>query len=202
MPLDASSGDRRHDGRSRAFVLATRALALAAVLLGSRVAAAGELSGDMSVDGFASTWRGDLGAGGRLRLGYRFAHIVSVDAGGWEHYATVNKRLNTGLTLGVSAYLPLTTVRPMLRLYFVHQHEESLVSVADHPLGTLAGLGAGIRHRAGLGSDVGVEVPILATPWGDYHVTAATSFTWIPDTALGPALYYGVNLGFGLNYSL
>ena len=92
-------------------------------------------------------------------------------------------------------------VRPSLRLYFIHQHEEALVSVEESP-GTVAlGIGDGIRHRAGGGGALGVEVPFEKSGNAEYVFVATGSVTAFPDDTLGPGAYFGLTAGVGLNYS-
>ena len=111
--------------------------------------------------------------------------------------------VNTHLTLGVTGTIPKPGWRPTLRLYFIHQHEEGLVSVYDHPFGTVAGIGAGIRHRAGLGARLGLEIPFSKKKHVEWVALTGLDFTWLlTDKALGPALYVGAMGGVGLNYSL
>jgi hypothetical protein len=180
------------------------AAALSALLVAalSPPAEAGEAQLEVGLAAAGSTWRGDAGGGPTLRLGYRFARVVAVDFMGWEHYASVNRRLNTGLTLGVTGFLPLAAFRPLLRLYAIHQHEEALVSIEDHPFGTVAGIGGGIRHRAGAGAALGAEVPLGRTAWGDFHAVFAASATWFPDATLGPAVYLAAGAALGLSYDI
>lgn len=151
---------------------------------------------------YASTWRGDYGAGGTLKLGMRFAKVIGFDFQGWESLASVDTRLNTGLSLGVKATLPLRVVRPFARAFVIHQHEEGLVSAQANPVGVLAGVGAGIRHRAGAGFSAGVEVPVQRMN----ERTTITLFsqgnaTWLGN-ALGPAWYVGLDLGVGMDFLL
>lgn len=152
---------------------------------------------------YASTWRGDYGGGGTLRAGVRFAHVVALDFQAWESIATVNKRDNTGLSLGVTGYLPLRAVHPYARLFAMHQHEEGLVSVENAPAGTLFGIGAGIRHRAGGGLSLGAEIPIgkreERLAWA---LIADVTAMYFPDDTLGPHSYVGINFGVGLDYLL
>jgi hypothetical protein len=165
-------------------------------------ARAGEAQFDIGANLGASTWRGDWMAGGQLRLGYRFARVVAIDAMGWEQYATVDERMNTGLTLGVAGYLPFARVRPFLRAFFIHQHEEGLVAVEEEPLGVIVGIGAGIRHRAGLGGTVGLEIPFKKSDHVEYLAFAGGTVTGFPDDTLGPAVYFSLSGGVGLNYSI
>jgi hypothetical protein len=151
---------------------------------------------------FASTWRGDLAAGTTLRAGVRFGRVVAGDFQIWESYATVNQRLDTGLSIGVTGFLPLPATKPFARLFVLHQHEEALVSVANAPAGVLFGIGAGIRHRAGGGLSLGAEIPIRRSEdkrlaW--VFVAEATGI-YFPDATLGPTAYAGIDLGVGFDY--
>lgn len=150
----------------------------------------------------ASTWRGDYAVGGTFKLGMRFARVIGFDFQGWESLATVDTRLNTGLSLGVRATLPLQRVRPFVRLFAIHQHEEGWTSAQANPLGVLAGIGAGIRHRAGVGFSVGAEAPVQRIG----SRTTLTLFsqgnaTWLANE-LGPSWYFGLDLGVGMDFLL
>lgn len=179
------------------------ALAAAAILVawGTR-AEAGELSLELGPMVRKSSWRGDWTAGGQLGAGYRFKGRLSVDFVGWEELARVDRRVNTGLSLGVTGYLRWEKARPFLRLYAVHQHEEGLVSVKAHPFDTVIGIGPGIRHRAGLGTFVGAEVPLRRSDALEWYASGAGTLTWFPDTALGPGTYVGVFGAIGLHYAI
>jgi hypothetical protein len=169
----------------------------------SRASRAGEIQLDAGTAMLGSSWQGDFAAGGFLRLGYRFAHVVSLDFVGWEQMGVVNTRMDTGLTFGVTGFIPLRRVRPSLRLFAIHQHEEGVVSVAQTPAGFVFGIGSGIRHRAGGGLTLGAEIPFYKTKNGDltYVVIAELEGIWFPDP-LGPTFYYGGNVGVGFNFSL
>jgi len=182
----------------------SRPLALLAFLAASApfIAAAGELQVDAGLAVRKSTWAGDVAAGGQLGAGYRFAHVFAIDTVVWEETASVDSRLNTGLTLGITGTLPLRTIRPSLRVYAIHQHEEGLVSVAEHPFGTVFGIGAGIRHRAGAGARLGVEIPFSASKRVEWVALGGLEGTWLSEKILGPAAYYGVMGGIGINYRL
>jgi hypothetical protein len=165
-------------------------------------AASTEIQLGLGPTAYASTWRGDYGAGGTLRLGMRFAHVVGFDFQAWESMASVDTRLNTGLSLGVRGTLPLRAVHPYVRAFLIHQHEEGLVSAQHNPVGILAGIGSGIRHRAGAGGSLGVEIPARQIN----KRTTITFFTQVNATwlgnDLGPALYLGLDLGVGMDFLL
>ena len=181
-------------------------LVLAVAAFVARPASAGdvEVQGVTGATTYRSTWRGDYGAGSTLRVGARFSHIVSGDFQVWESYATVNHRIDTGLSLGATAFIPLRFVHPYLRLFVMHQHEEGLVSVVNAPAGYLFGIGAGIRHRAGGGGILGAEVPLHTS---DDRRLALVLFgegaaQYFPDATLGPHAYFLVDLGLGVDFEL
>lgn len=136
------------------------------------------------------------------RAGARMARVFTVDVQATESFFRVDTRSVTGLTLGVGGVYPGETLRPSLRVFATHQHEEGLVSVLDHPWGALFGIGAGIRHRAGGGATVGLEMPLGRGRFGEYFVSGTSSATWFPDTSLGPQIYGAASVGLGLNYWL
>ena len=177
------------------------AFAVASLSL-STAASAGELQLDAGLNAKASTWRGDFGAGPQLRFGYRFAEVFTIDTAIWEEISSVDARLNTGVTFGVTGFLRFDAVRASLRLFFVHQHEESLVSVADNPFGAIFGIGSGIRHRAGGGAVLGLEIPFDKGEDFEWVVVTGLNLTLFPDAALGPGAYFGVSGGVGFNYAL
>jgi hypothetical protein len=185
---------------------ALRAVGLAFMVVVARPAFAGdvELEGATGATAYRSTWRGDYGAGSTLRAGARFSHVVSADFQLWESYATVNHRIDTGLSLGVTAFLPLRWIHPYLRAFVMHQHEEGLVSVVNAPGGYLFGIGAGIRHRAGGGGVLGVEVPLVRSE--DRRTTLVFfgegAALYFPDATLGPHAYFGIDLGLGIDFEL
>ena len=150
---------------------------------------------------YASSWHGDAQVGQALKLGFRFADLVSVDALTRLGYATVDDRVITYLSLGTTIYGRIKRVRPWARLALVHQHEESTSAVRDDPFGALFGVGNGIRHRGGLGSAVGFDVSVYTDKKAEFVLGADVSGVWFPDPR-GPNLYGGGSLWAGLNYSL
>src|SRR5207244_3677511 len=131
----------------------------AVLFLLSAPARAGEIQIDAGTALLGTSWQGDFTGGGFLRLGYRFKRIISLDIVTWEQLGVVDQRLDTGLTIGVTGFIPLKRVRPSLRIFAIHQHEEGTVSVAQTPGGVLFGIGSGNRHRAGGGLTLGAEIP-------------------------------------------
>jgi hypothetical protein len=152
---------------------------------------------------YASTWRGDFGVGSALRLGVRLGHVIQPDIQTGESYATVNRRINTALTLGVTGFLPIAPITPYGRLFVLHQHEEGLVSVENTPFGFVLGIGSGIRHRAGGGLTIGVDFPLktLSKRANTTFFVEGTT-TYFPDNTLGPSAYFGLSAGVSLDYLL
>jgi hypothetical protein len=176
-------------------------LAFFPLLLSSSEARAGEIQIDAGTALLGTSWQGDFAGGGFLRLGYRFKRIISLDIVTWEQLGVVDQRLDTGLTIGVTGFIPLKRVRPSLRIFAIHQHEEGTVSVAQTPGGVLFGLGSGIRHRAGGGLTLGAEIPFWKKNDLEWVFVAELEGIWLPDP-LGPTFYYGGNLGVGFNFSI
>lgn len=170
------------------------------IALGATAPARGaELQVELAPAFKKSTWAGDSGGGAQLRIGFRFIRWLALDVGVGEELHAVDLRLITALSIGLTGNFSLGRTRPLLRLYFVHQHEEGLVSVKQSPFTTLIGIGDGIRHRAGAGLDLGVEVLLLSRPKWQLFIAPALTATIIPDTELGPAAYVGLHIGLGFN---
>ena len=180
----------------RLFVLAAaRGVSLATREAGAHTT---ELQGGLGVASFVSTWRGDYGGGGTLQLGARYAGVFGVDVMGWEALATVDRRLDTGLTLGITGYLPLEKVHPLARLFVIHQHEEALVSVENAPFGVALGIGAGIRHRVGGGLSLGAEFPLQTRDRTTWCLTTRATAIALAGI-LGPSAYFGIDAALGFD---
>jgi hypothetical protein len=171
------------------------------VLLAAGSAKAGEIQVAAGPGVYGSTWRGDSTVGSALRLGYRFADLVAIDYLGRLGYGSVDDRVITYLSLGATLYGRIWKTRPYVRLAFVHQHEESTPSVKDDPWGAMFGVGDGIRHRGGVGSSVGLDVPLYKTKPIELVLGADASGVYFPDPR-GPKLYAGGSLWLGMNFGI
>lgn len=176
--------------------------AVTCLLMAAPPCRAVELQAEFGLRGATSSWKTDGGAGSQVRAAARFSRVFAVDFLVWEDYLTVDQRSNTGLTFGIAGHWPGERFRPSARLFAIHQHEEGLVSVKDHPWGTLFGIGAGIRHRAGGGASVGMQIPFGRGRFGEYYAFGTGTLTWFPDASLGPATYFAAAAGVGLSYAL
>jgi hypothetical protein len=164
-------------------------------------ARAGEIQVAAGPGAYASSWRGDATAGQALKLGYRIADVIALDFLGRLGYGTVDERVLTYVSLGATGYARIGVVRPWLRLSVVHQHEEPTTAVKNDPWGAVFGVGDGIRHRGGLGSSLGFDVPVYKHKTAEFVLGIDTTATWFPDPR-GPTFYYGGSLWAGLNYGL
>jgi hypothetical protein len=178
------------------------ALAFAAVTaLGPTEAHAGDLQLALGLGGEASSWHGDGAGFGSVKIGYRFADIVAPYFLLRVGYANTDQRMLTLLSLGVQLWGRIGPVRPYLRFGLVHQHEETMASVANAPFGTLFGVGDGIRHRGGLDGALGADIPFAKHKTWQFHAMIEGILTGFPDDK-GPVLYGGAAAGIGVNYAL
>jgi len=102
----------------------------------------------------------------------------------------------TFLSLGISAGFHATSrLYPRAFIGFVHQHEESMASVAEEPGGALLGIGPGIRHRAGLQFGLGCDYALLTKPKLTLSLGPELAFATLGYSS-GPGLYgfFGANL--------
>ena len=177
-------------------------VAFSAVLACSpRAAEAGEVQLDLGLGGEGSSWRSDGAGFGSLQLGYRFKDIVAPYFLARIGYGAVDQRMLTFLSIGVQGWARIGQVRPFARFGLVHQHEETISSVAAEPFGAVFGVGDGIRHRAGLDGGLGVDIPFQKEKAWEFHVRIEALITGFPDPR-GPSIYAGGTLGLGFNYSL
>ena len=180
----------------------TRSLVVAVFVLStSSIARAGEVVGAAGAGGAGSAWEGDAALSSSLRVGWRLKDVVAPTFVGRLGYAAVDDRMLTLLSIGVQGWARIGGARPWMRLALAHQHEESLAAVQDEPLGALAGVGAGIRHRAGIEGALGLDVPIRTWDRVALLVGGEVWADWFPDPR-GPEWYLGGGLSFGVSYQL
>jgi hypothetical protein len=185
--------------RSRA--LAALLVFLAVVTLAPASARAGEVQLALGLGGEGSSWRGDGAGFGSLQLSYRFRDLIAPYFLARIGYAAVDQRMLTFLSLGAQVWARIGQVRPFARIGLVHQHEETMSSVADEPFGAVFGVGDGIRHRAGVDGGLGVDIPFAKQKSWEFHARIEALLTGFPDVR-GPTFYGGGNLSVGFNYSL
>ncbi|MDC3961748.1 hypothetical protein [Polyangium jinanense] len=147
-------------------------------------------------------WRTDVTGYGGFAVGLRLFGIVTPFAEGRLGYGTVDQRLLTFLSLGVRAGWQATPrVYPRAHVGFVHQHEESMASVAEEPFGAVLGIGPGIRHRAGVQFGLGCDFTLLrrskfTLALGPELVGAYLGYS------SGPNLYGFVGANLGAHFAL
>jgi hypothetical protein len=148
-----------------------------------------------------STWRGDVAGGGSLRIGLLLLGAVAPDFITRLNYASVDDRVATYLSLGVTGYLPLRLIRPYARLAFVHQHEESRAAIGEDPSHAALGVGHGIRHRAGYAGGLGLDVPVLQRGRSTFTFGGDVTATRFPDPR-GPELYVAATFLASIHHAL
>jgi hypothetical protein len=151
--------------------------------------------------GAASSWQGDGAAYGSLKLGLRFADLVSIHYLGKLGYGGVDTRMLTFLSLGAQVWGRIGTLRPYARIAAVHQHEEPVQAIEDDRWGALFGVGDGIRHRMGGEGGLGVDIPLYRRKAVELFSSVEGSIDWFPDPR-GPEWYGGGGVAIGVNYIL
>lgn len=161
-----------------------------------------DLEGALGIRAAGSSWPGDYGAAGGLKIGVRIAHQFGVYALTRLGVHTVDERLVTFLSIGVQYWpFPKGSWRPYVRLAGVHQHEESFAAVDQNPGGAVFGVGLGIRHRYGTEFALGVDHPLKT--WEDAEIYVGTELTGgIMGYSSGPTYYGGAGLSLGVNLGL
>lgn len=178
-----------------------RIAALLAALIGagSRLAHAGELDMALGLDAADSDWEEDRLSYGTFKLGYRFWQPwFQISYVGKLGYASVDERMLTYLSFGPEVRPQLfDRVRPYARATVVHQHEENVDAAQNQPFQALAGVGDGIRHRAGFAGALGLEIPFTEHRKGDWYASIDLAGTYFPDDR-GPHRYLtaGASIGF------
>lgn len=148
-----------------------------------------ELVLKLALLGGGTTWQGDGLGYGSLLLAARLFRVVSIYGQARLGYARVDQRILTLLSVGLEGTYPIRNKYwPFLRLGFVHQHEESLAAAAQDPLGTLLGIGTGIRHRAGLHGSLGCDIALWRGRRGDILLGPELAFSYLGYSS-GPNFY-------------
>lgn len=148
-----------------------------------------ELLIKLALLGGGTTWQGDGLGYGSLLLAARLFRVVSIYGQARLGYARVDQRILTLLSVGLEGTYPIRNKYwPFLRLGFVHQHEESLAAAAQDPLGTLLGIGTGIRHRAGLHGSLGCDIAVWRGRRGDILLGPELAFSYLGYSS-GPTFY-------------
>jgi hypothetical protein len=186
--------------RPRSFALP--AAALSAFLLSTAEArAGGEIQLRAAVGGEGSSWLHDGAPIASIQFGFRFLDIVAPYFLARIGYGNTNERVLEMIQLGAQVWARIGIARPYARFGILHQHEEPWATVKADGIGSLLGVGDGIRHRQGLEGALGVDIPFKQYKSWQFHMTVEGIFTGIP-TDNGPPIYAGGTLGFGFNYGL
>jgi len=163
----------------------------------------GELHFSIGLQGGASgDWNNDGLGHGMINVGFRIYRVVMPFVAGSLGYARVDQRLLTRVIIGLGfGGLIRELFYPRAFVAFVHQHEESLASVAHEPAGALLGIGSGIRHRAGLYAGVGLDYVFFKRPTVSLTIGPEFSFMYLT-YSVGPSWYFAGGINFATNVRL
>lgn len=165
-----------------------------------------ELQAGIDLLGGGSNWRGDGVGYAGVTVALRFFRAIALYGQARLGYGGVDQRLLTPLSVGLQGGYPIVTggrsrAWPYARLGFVHQHEEPLPAVAENIGGAILGIGAGIRHRAGLQAGLGCDIVLLSGKRGELVLGPEVGLFYLGYSS-GPDLYGFAGLQVGGNVTL
>jgi hypothetical protein len=165
-----------------------------------------ELQAGIDLLGGGTSWRGDGVGYAGVTVALRFFRAIALYGQARLGYGGVDGRLLTPLSIGLQGGYPIVTsgksrAWPYARLGFVHQHEEPLPAVVENLGGAILGIGAGIRHRAGLQAALGCDVVLLSGKRGELVLGPEVGLFYLGYSS-GPDLYGFAGLQVGGNVTL
>ena len=178
------------------------ALAAGASLLSAATAHAGELDLSVGLQATTTEWPDDHGGGPSLDLGYWITEHVGVKYIGKGHYAVVDDRLMTYLSINAAAHHHIGRVTVTGTAGVVHQHEETRAVLMDAPFSAVLGIGDGIRHRAGGRAGVSLAVAVFAYSRGEGYLALDLDATMFTENTRGPRWMTSVGVSFGFTFDL
>ncbi len=176
-------------------------LALAAILPAT-AAHAGELDLNVGLQATTTEWPEDHGGGASLDLGYWFTEHFGVKYIGKEHYAVVDDRFMTYLSINAAVHHDFGAVTVTGTAGAVHQHEETRAALMEAPFSAALGIGDGIRHRAGGRAGVSLAVPVFAYSRGEGYVAFDLDATMFTEDTRGPRWMSSGGVSFGFTFDL
>lgn len=149
-----------------------------------------------------TTWAGDALGTGSLLLGLRLYRSIALVVQGRLGYGRIDQRQLTAILIGLmgGGYLA-NKVYGRLSVSFVHQHEESIAAVAEQPGGALLGIGTGIRHRAGVQGNLGVDFIVYRQPKYELSLGPEVALSYLTYST-GPSIYGFAGLSAGSAFHL
>lgn len=177
-----------------------RLVPLVLIPLCAAPASAGELDIDLGLEATTTGWPDDHGGGPTLGAAWWFKPWLGATFLSKEHYATVDDRFMTYLSVNAAVRRALGPVRVIGTLGLVHQHEESRAAIMDQPLQALFGVGDGIRHRMASRAGFSLGLPFRAHGHGDYYVALDVDGTVFADADRGPRWMSSAGLSIGFTY--
>ncbi|HTJ44365.1 MAG TPA: hypothetical protein VL463_19815 [Kofleriaceae bacterium] len=171
------------------------AIVIFLLVAASERARAGELDLGVGVGATTTQWSGDRGGGPTIDASWWFTDWLAATYAGKEQYASVDERMLSYFSVGMSARRG-----PVVgSLGLVHQHEEPWPSVEDMPVGSVFGAGDGIRHRFGGRAAVHWILPFRAHAHGDFFASIDLDGAYFADDH-GPAWMASLGASIGFSY--
>ncbi|MEO8701841.1 MAG: hypothetical protein ABI867_17485 [Kofleriaceae bacterium] len=166
-----------------------------------RVAQAGELDLNFGLQATHTAWDDDHGGGPTASVSWFFTPAFAVNFTGKEHYATVDERYMTYLSVnGVARTMLGDSLRVSAMLGVVHQHEETQDIVDAMPLESALGVADGIRHRMASRAGAQLAIPFSQLAQGDMYIALDLDTTVFADKDRGPRWMMSAGLSLGVTH--
>lgn len=176
-------------------------LATLAVVLGVTSSAhAGELDLSLGLQATHTDWPDDRGGGPTLSAGWWFTPALGASFVGKTHYAAVDERYVSYLSLNAAARHDLGRVRLGGTLGVVHEHEETRAAIEAMPLASVFGVADGIRHRMAARAGASLAIPFRDRAAGDWYVALDLDATVFTDDDRGPRWMTSAGLAVGFTH--
>jgi hypothetical protein len=176
-------------------------LALVIVSVLAPRADAGELDLNFGLQATHTAWDDDRGGGPTAAATWFFTRAFGINFTGKEHYATVDERYMTYLSINaVARHTFNDSLRVSAMLGAVHQHEETREVIEAMPLESALGVADGIRHRMASRGGIQLAIPFSRLAAGDMYMALDLDTTVFADKDRGPRWMMSAGLSLGVTH--
>jgi len=161
---------------------------------------AGELDLNLGLQATHTEWDDDHGGGPTLSATWFFRDWIGASFVGKEHYATIDERYMSYLSLNAVFRKRLDHVWLVGTAGLVHQHEETRAAIEAMPLESVFGVADGMRHRMGSRGGVQIAFPFRDRAKGDWYLALDLDATVFSERDRGPRWMSSAGLSVGFTH--